>query len=87
MKTGNEDCHRGAEAHTCRLLEYLGFSLQERVRAMLVREARHGDLFAGEQIVKHERKSFFRRLAEKKGSPPIDYEEVIIAVRPQEAQP
>jgi hypothetical protein len=34
-----------------------------------------------------ERKSFFRRLAEKKGSPRIDHEDVIIMRKPTRAQP
>ncbi|HEU4344036.1 MAG TPA: hypothetical protein VFU31_20975 [Candidatus Binatia bacterium] len=46
---------------------------------MLTSEKRHTDLFEGETVKKTERKSFFRRLAEKKGSPRIDFEEVIIA--------
>lgn len=72
---------------TCRLLEHVGFVVVERIKAMLVSESVHSDLFAGETTVKKERKSFFRRLAEKKGSPKIDFEEVIIAVRSQRAGP
>ncbi len=64
---------------TAKLLEFCGFTIIERIHAMLVKETRHGDLFDGERVSKSERKSFFRRLAEKKGSPPIDFEEVIIA--------
>jgi hypothetical protein len=49
---------------------------------MLTRETRHSDLFAGETVTKKERKSFFRRLAEKNGSPPIDFEEVLFCQKP-----
>jgi hypothetical protein len=46
---------------------------------MLVKETRHADLFNGHTTSKVSRKSFFRRLAESKGSPEINYEEVLIA--------
>ena len=63
---------------TCRLLESLGFNVFERTRAWLVRETREPDLFGGkDHVQRKERKSFFRRLAEQKGSPRIDWEEVI----------
>ena len=67
---------------TARLLEHIGFRIVERAHAMLVNETRHGDLFTGEDVQKKSRKSFFRRLAEKKGSPEINFEEVIFARRP-----
>lgn len=68
---------------TCTLLESLGFDVFERCRCWLVKEDRHPGLFDGEDVVKTtERKSFFRRLAEKKGSPRIDWEEVIWCRRP-----
>ncbi len=67
---------------TARLLTHLGFTVIERVHAMLTKETKHGDLFQGETTSTKSRKSFFRRLAEKKGSPPIDFEEVIIAQKP-----
>lgn len=60
-----------------RLCEAAGFRLVCRHRAMLVREEQHADLFAGTVTKTKSRKSFFRRLAEKKGSPPIDHEDVI----------
>jgi hypothetical protein len=67
----------------CKLLESQGFVVTARVHAMLVKETRDADLFGGDDHVrKKERKSFFRRLAEKKGSPPIDFEEVIFARKP-----
>ena len=63
---------------TCTLLERLGFTVFLRVRAMLVKERVHAGLF-GEQTETKSRKSFFRRLCEKKGSPRIDWEEVIFS--------
>ena len=51
---------------------------------MLIKEIpQTKDMFtgkAGSKLI--ERKSFFRRLAEKKGAPPIDWEEVIWAIKP-----
>lgn len=64
---------------TCRLLEFCGFVIVERVQALLVRSVVRADLFVGETTKTTSRKSFFRRLAESKGSPAIDFEEVIIA--------
>ena len=59
-----------------RLCEAQGFKTVHEHHAMLVKETRHDGLF--EEIVEtKERKSFFRRLAEKKGSPKIDYEVVL----------
>lgn len=62
---------------TCTLLESLGFEVFERCRCWLVKETREPSLFGGEHVTTTERKSFFRRLAEKKGSPRIDWEEAI----------
>lgn len=70
-------CHQ-----TCQLLEALGFCIVERIHATLVKEHTTPTLFGGDHIQRKERKSFFRRLAEKKGSPRIDYEEVIWAIKP-----
>lgn len=67
---------------TARLLEHCGFTVIERIHAMLVADTKHPDLFLGETTTTRQRKSFFRRLAEKKGSPKIDFEEVIFARRP-----
>lgn len=65
---------------TATLLDALGFVVFRRVKAMLVHEEVYDGLF--EQVKKRkERKSFFRRLAEKKGSPPIDFEAVLFARR------
>ena len=64
------------------LCEAQGFRLVCRHRAMLV--AHHGEqdgLFGAATQVKTERKSFFRRLAERKGSPAIDFEDVICMER------
>lgn len=65
---------------TLRLFESLGFEPVLRVHAMLVKERRTPAL-NGEHIERRERKSFFRRLAEKKGSPKIDHEEVLVVRR------
>lgn len=62
---------------TLDLLMRLGFAPVARVRAMLVREHTTPGLF-GKITHRKERKSFFRRLAERKGSPPIDWEEVLV---------
>lgn len=62
-----------------KLCEVCGFEHVETVRAWLVKDIPLGvDLFSGEVVNKKvERKSFFRRLAEQKGSPRIDYETVL----------
>jgi hypothetical protein len=66
---------------TLQLLTAIGFEPVERIHAMLVKETTREGLF--ETVTKKtERKSFFRRLAEKKGSPRIDWEEVIIVRKP-----
>ena len=65
------------------LCEAVGFVRVEWVRAMLVED--HGDqmdIFGGSTMRGKERKSFFRRLAEKKGSPRIDWEDVLILRKP-----
>jgi hypothetical protein len=67
---------------TWELLQHVGFEPIERVRAMLVKEDSHPGLFDGPVVKKTERKSFFRRLAERKGSPPIDFEEVLFCCKP-----
>jgi DNA modification methylase len=67
---------------TWALLQHVGFEPVERVRAMLVKEDSHPGLFDGPVVKKTERKSFFRRLAERKGSPPIDFEEVLFLKKP-----
>ena len=64
---------------TCQLLEALGFTLVERCRAMQVIERHSIDLFGQDQTKLIQRKSYFRLNAEKKGAPPIDWEEVVWA--------
>jgi len=61
---------------TLQLLTHVGFQPVERVRAMLVKEHTTSGLF-GEIKTTKARKSFFRRLAESHGSPPIDWEDVL----------
>lgn len=66
------------------LCEAAGFTPLERIQAMLVED--HGeqqDIFGGATRKRKQRKSFFRLLAEKKGAPPIDHEDVIIVRKPQ----
>ena len=58
-----------------RLCEAEGFETLHEHHAMLVKETTHNGLFEDITVVKA-KKSFFRRLAESKGSPPIDYETV-----------
>ena len=60
------------------LCESVGFRLVCRHRAMLVKN--HGEqetMWEGTKQLRTERKSFFRRLAERKGSPAIDWEDVL----------
>ncbi len=64
-----------------RLCESAGFKTIHRHRAMLVKEESHKSLFGHDIVKKTERKSFFRRLAEAKGSPKIDWEDVICMVK------
>jgi hypothetical protein len=64
------------------LCESVGFTLVCRHQAMLVEN--HGvktDLLGVDEEINTERKSFFRRLAEKKGSPRIDFEDVLCFVK------
>lgn len=64
-----------------RLCESAGFKTLYRHKAMLVKETKYESLFGHEIVKKTERKSFFRRLAEAKGSPKIDWEDVICMIR------
>lgn len=60
------------------LCESAGFTLLCRHKAMLVKELGHQHTLDGEvDRLTVERKSFFRKIAEKKGSPAIDWEDVI----------
>lgn len=66
-----------------RLCESCGFVLVEWVQASLVKDlGKHRDLYGDEHHRKTERKSFFRRLAEKKGSPRIDHEDIVFLRKP-----
>lgn len=63
-----------------KLCQSQGFHLVEWIQASLVKTSESQlDLFGGDPHIKTtERKSFFRRLAEKKGSPRIDWEDVLV---------
>lgn len=61
-----------------KLCEACGFELVEWIQASLVRESVAATMFDGPVTRRKERKSFFRRLAEKKGSPRIDHEDVLV---------
>jgi hypothetical protein len=59
------------------LCEAVGFRLVCTHRALLVSgEGTQTDAFGQDKKLRRERKSFFRRLAEAKGSPRIDAEDV-----------
>ena len=60
-----------------RLCESVGFEVVCWHHAMLVKKEKKKSLFGGEIVKEVHRKSFFRRLAEIHGSPPIDWEDVI----------
>jgi hypothetical protein len=60
-----------------RLCESVGFETVCIHHAMLVKESKMQTLFGHTHTERTERKSFFRRLAEAKGCPPINYEVVI----------
>lgn len=66
-----------------KLCESVGFVTDTEVHAMLVKEETTSHLFDGEVTKRRERKSFFRRLAEKKGSPRIDWETVYFMRKPE----
>jgi len=63
---------------TLKLLISLGFTPVERIKAMLVTKSVNHGLFGEDIITEKARKSFFRRLAESKGSPKIDWEEILV---------
>jgi hypothetical protein len=64
------------------LLEHLGFRVFLEVKAALVREHREPGLFEPEVVRRRERKSFFRRLQERRpGAVRIDHEAVLFARR------
>ena len=65
------------------LCESVGFVTLHEHRAMLVEDrGTQIDLFGNHHTKTVERKSFFRRLAENKGSPRIDWETVHCMVKP-----
>lgn len=65
------------------LCEAVGFVTVHEHRAMLVHhKGRQGKLEGGVHEIRTESKSFFRRLAEKKGSPRIDWEVVWCMEKP-----
>ena len=64
---------------TAQLLEHIGFKVVHMHRAMLTSQVAQLTLEGGEE--RKSRKSFFRRLSEKNGAPPIDFETVICAVK------
>lgn len=59
------------------LCESVGFETVQEARAMLVTALGDRDLFEPDRVRTRSRKSFFRRLSEKKGAPPIDWETVV----------
>ena len=64
------------------LCEAVGFETLHEHHALLVRNKRTQiDLEGTHHELQSESKSFFRRLAEKKGSPRIDYEVVYCMVK------
>jgi hypothetical protein len=64
------------------LCEAVGFETLHEHRAMLVHHKGTQETLFGEPVeIKTESKSFFRRLAEKKGSPRIDWETVYCMVK------
>lgn len=59
------------------LCEAAGFAMLLEVQASFVDELRRPSLFGGDRVERRERKGFFRRLAELKGAPRIDFETVL----------
>lgn len=64
-------------AQWAQLCEVVGFRLLHHHRASLVEHSGTQGGFEEDKEIRVERKSFFRRLAEKKGSPRIDHESVL----------
>lgn len=58
------------------LLQKSGFNVYLRVHAMMISETTQKGLF-DDMVSKKAHKSFFRVIQERRGAPPIDYEEVI----------
>ncbi len=69
---------RRLDEDTIRLMEGSGFTLIERIQAMLAEETVHGHLFEGQVVKRRERKSFFKRLFEaKRPDLRVDFEDVL----------
>ena len=66
---------------TLDLLVDIGFQPVTWIDAMLVSEHSQTSMLEEVPTARKERKSFFRRLAEKKGSPRIDAEVVLVVKR------
>lgn len=64
-----------------RLLESQDFQVTHHIRCWLISETKEDNLFGGVDVKKKSKKSFFRRLAEKRGLPAIDFEVVVVAKR------
>jgi len=70
-------------SQTLGLLEAIGFKPLERIRAWMISPATQKSLMpelVGDYV--KAKKSFFRRLAERKGSPRIDFEQVLVVRKP-----
>jgi tRNA G10 N-methylase Trm11 len=68
---------RRLDLDTIALMEHAGFLLIEHKCAMLCDEVQHGHLFGGDEIKRRQRKSFFKRLYEKKFPElAVDFEDV-----------
>ena len=64
------------------LCEAHGFHTVEIIHASLIEHHGVQETFFGEsEAIQTAKKSFFRRLCEKKGSPPIDYEVVLVTMK------
>lgn len=65
------------------LCEAVGFEFLEGFQAMLVKEnGQQATIDGGLVNLRTEKKSFFRRLSEKRGSPRIDWEDVLVLRKP-----
>lgn len=63
------------------LLRHVGFEPVTRVRALMTEEQHTADLFQGVTWRTRSWKSFFRRMAESRGTAPIDWEDVLVMRR------
>jgi hypothetical protein len=69
---------RRLDLDTIRLMAAAGFELLERKRSMLAEEHSVGHLFGADTVIRRERKSFFKRLFEKKRPDlRVDHEDVL----------